>query len=133
MDQITDLVFVGTRVLSTKLSSTKLSLSAAQTKSMSRRDSAMLTATREIKNAEAFKLFHDYFLECVTQQLLASLTLTTQALVVEEFHLLSHLLQAAGSAAPPVREAILNLLVFVVTSGINDIAFQELVGLSCLL
>lgn len=32
-----------------------------------------------------------------------------------------------------VQEAILNLLEFVVTSGLNCVAYQELVGLSCLL
>lgn len=32
-----------------------------------------------------------------------------------------------------LQEAIMNLLVFVVTSGINCVAYQELVGLSCLL
>jgi hypothetical protein len=110
---VTDFVFVGTRVLSSKLSSPKLLVVPALTRNLSRRDSSMLmTATREIKNLDAFKLFHDYFLksahdefklyalECVTQIYASH---PNNFRIVEEFHLLSHLLQAAASSAPSVR------------------------------
>lgn len=110
---MTDFVFVGTRVLSSKLSSPKLLVVPALTRNLSRRDSSMLmTATREIKNLDAFKLFHDYFLksahdefklyalECVTQIYASH---PNNFRIVEEFHLLSHLLQAVAASAPSVR------------------------------
>jgi len=112
LDQVTDLVFVGTRTLSSKLSSSKLQVSSVLVKGLNRRDSIMLTATREVKNTDAFKLFHDYFLksahdefklyvlECVTQIYASH---PNNFRIVEEFHLLSHLLQAAAASSASVR------------------------------
>lgn len=115
MDQVTDFVFVGTRLLSSKLSNPKLSITPVLAKNLSRRDSPMLAAAREIKNADAFKLFHDYFLKSMHDEFkLCALECVTQLYashpnnfrIVEEFHLLSHLLQAAGLATAPVRVRI---------------------------